>query len=260
MTAPDLPHEHDHADHEPTERADHEPGKPADHEPAEPAERAYPARHVMFLHGLGGSPLSWENQVAKIPAGVTGRAPWLRGLRPGGQESFDVPAASADLLMALELEGATPAALVGHSLGAMVGLQMAVDAPAAVSHLVVVAGQVRPPRSVMRAQRLAFAMIPARQFAKSGVSKAKMREAMLAVEGFDASDQLASVAVPTLVIVGERDRANRPAAEAIAAGGPGALLVVVPGAGHDVLREASAEFTTLLWDFLGHGSDATPGV
>ncbi|MDO5697834.1 MAG: alpha/beta hydrolase [Dermatophilus congolensis] len=211
---------------------------------------------MTLLHGLGGSPLSWENQVAKIPAGVSARAPWLRGLRPGGSESFDVPAASADLLMQLELEGAIPAAIVGHSLGAMVALQMAIDAPESLSHLVLVAGQVRPPKSVMRAQRLAFKMIPAKQFAKSGVSKAKMREAMLAVEGFDASDRLASVTAPTLVVVGDNDRVNRSAAEVIAGGIPGARLVSVPRAGHDVMRDSPAEFNELLWDFLGYPAQA----
>lgn len=216
------------------------------------------ARYVTFLHGLGGSPLAWENQVAKLPPSVRARAPWLRGLRPGGQESFDVVAASADVLLNLELEGVGPSAVVGHSLGAMVALQMAVDAPETVSHLVLVAGQVRPPKSVMRAQRLAFKMIPAKQFAKSGVSKAKMREAMLAVEGFDASDRLASVTVPTLVVVGASDRANGPAAEVIASGIPGARLERIEGAGHDVMRDAPAEFNEVLWGFLGYPADGAP--
>lgn len=224
---------------------------------AEPVgdESAGPARFVTFLHGLGGSPLAWENQVAKLPASVRARAPWLRGLRPGGNESFDVVAASADVLFNLELEGVGPSAMVGHSLGAMVALQCAIDAPESVSHLVLVAGQVRPPKSVMRAQRLAFKMIPAKQFAKSGVSKAKMREAMLAVEGFDASERLGSVVAPTLVVVGGNDRANRPAAEVIADGIPAARLVTVAGAGHDVMRDAPAEFNSVLWDFLGYPSD-----
>ena len=216
------------------------------------ADGPEPARYVTFLHGLGGSPLAWENQVAGLPASVRARAPWLRGLRPGGNESFDVAAASADVLLNLELEGVGPSAVVGHSLGAMVALQMAIDAPHAVSHLVIVTGQVRPPKSVMRAQRLAFKMIPAKQFAKSGVSKAKMREAMLAVEGFDASDDLASVSVPTLVVVGERDRVNGPAAQLMVDSIPGASLVVVPGAGHDVMRDSSSAFNDALWRFLGH--------
>ncbi len=215
-------------------------------------------RFVTFLHGLGGSPLSWENQVAAMPAGFSARAPWLRGLRPGGTEPFSLPGAAADVLLHLQLEGVTAGALVGHSLGAMVALQIAVDAPGAVSRLVLVADQVRPPALVLRAQRLALSMIPARRFARSGISKDKMRAAMKAAGEYDAGGSLGSVSAPTLVVIGERDRANAPAARLLAEGIPQARLVTIAGAGHDVMSAAPGEFNALLWDFLAEDASG-PG-
>lgn len=207
--------------------------------------------HLTFLHGAGGSPLMWENQVAKLPpVGVRAQAPWLRGLRPAATERFDIAAASADLLMGLQLEGAR-SAVIGHAVGAMVGVQMAVDQPEAVSHLVLVAGQVRPPASVMRAQRLALKLTPRSRFEKNGISKNRVRQALDVLADYDAGDQLGAITAPTLVVVGESDRANIPAAHALAEGIAGAELFVVPGVGHEPMRENAAAFNERLWAFLG---------
>ena len=45
-------------------------------------------------------------------------------------------------------------------------------------------------------------------------------------------DRLATLAIPTTVVVGENDNGLRPAADALAATVPGAVLVVVPDAAH----------------------------
>ncbi|MDO5711196.1 MAG: alpha/beta hydrolase [Micrococcales bacterium] len=210
------------------------------------------ADYLMFLHGAGGSPLSWEGQVAKLPPGLPARAPWLRGLRPGGKDRFALADAAADVLMTAQLEGAQRVALVGHSLGAMVALQCALDRPEMVSHLVLVAGQARPPKAAMTLQRWALKLVPARRLADQGVSKAKLIEALGEGGQFDASGSLSQVGCPTLVVCGGRDRVNLPASRLFAAQIPGARLAIVDDAGHDVMRDAAGEFNSLLYDFIGH--------
>lgn len=212
-----------------------------------------PCRHVTFLHGLGGSPLSWEEQVSKLPPDLPAHAPWLRGLRPGGREQFTLADAAADVLMARRLDGVSSGALVGHSLGAMVALQCAIDEPESVSHLVLVAAQVRPARSVMALQRAALRLVPARRLAAQGVSKDKLLAALGDAGRFDAQGSLPQVACPTLAVVGTRDRADLPASRLIAAQVPGARLELLDGAGHDVMREAPGALNELLYGFLGHG-------
>lgn len=223
----------------------------ADIAPAAP-ETTSPAEYVMLLHGAGGSPLSWEEQVAKLPPGLPARAPWLRGLRPGSDDSFSLADAAAEVLMTAQLEGAPRVALVGHSLGAMVALQCAIDAPELVSHLVLVAGQVQPPKAVMSLQRWILKLVPSQRLADQGVSKEKLIAALREVEAFDAQGSLSAISCPTLVVCGARDRANLPASKLLASQIPGARLEILPGAGHDVMREASAEFNALLFDALGH--------
>lgn len=215
-------------------------------------QTSQPARHVTFLHGLGGSPLSWEEQVAKLPSDLPAVAPWLKGMRPGGNDTFSLAGAVGDVLLNRQLDGVSTGAIVGHSLGAMVALQCAMDDPDSVSHLVLVAGQVRPPKSVMRLQRAMLAFVPARRLAAQGVSKANLKQALNDAGQFDAAGSLDQIRCPTLVVVGARDRVNLPASKLIAATVPGARLELIDGAGHDVMRENTPAFNELLYDFLGH--------
>jgi 3-oxoadipate enol-lactonase len=79
----------------------------------------------------------------------------------------------------------------------------------------------------------------------------------------DSTEFLPQIAVPTLIIVGERDALTPPAdSEAMAAAIPGARLVTVPGAGHltpmerpKAVFEALAEFFAAA---LGAGGAAAP--
>ena len=63
-------------------------------------------------------------------------------------------------------------------------------------------------------------------------------------------DELPKLAVPTLVLVGERDADYLRAAEVMAARIPGAKHVLVPGAGHVVNIEEAEAFNRALLDFL----------
>jgi 3-oxoadipate enol-lactonase len=64
-------------------------------------------------------------------------------------------------------------------------------------------------------------------------------------------DELAQIAVPTLVIVGDEDVATpRPKAERITAAIRGATLVTIPGAGHSSSVEEPALVTTAIQHFL----------
>lgn len=207
-------------------------------------------RLLVFLHGIGQSPQSWQDQVTGLPPGYAARAPWLRGTRPGRSDEFTVRGASDDVLALLNQFGVEQMALVGLSLGAVVALDAAVRAPETVSHLVLAAGQVHPPAALMRAQRWAFRMVPAKRLAAVGIDKSRFLRALDEVAHVDYRSDLARVQARTLVLVGSRDQANRAGAEALAAGIGGARLEVIEGAGHQLNTEAPARFNELLYDFL----------
>jgi 3-oxoadipate enol-lactonase len=59
---------------------------------------------------------------------------------------------------------------------------------------------------------------------------------------FDARDVLASIRVPTTVVVGDHDVITPPdQSETLAAGIPGAELIILRGCGHMVMLERPAE-------------------
>jgi pimeloyl-ACP methyl ester carboxylesterase len=74
-----------------------------------------------------------------------------------------------------------------------------------------------------------------------------LRAAVEFLPTHDVRDRLTEIAVPTLVLVGERDTETPPDyAEALAAGIAGATLVLVPGAGHVSNLEAPEAVTAAL--------------
>ena len=67
----------------------------------------------------------------------------------------------------------------------------------------------------------------------------------------DARDVLPKIAVPTLLLYGDRDvRSPRPVAEQLHAAIPGSRLVFIPGAGHLVSMEAPEPFNAEVRAFL----------
>lgn len=87
-----------------------------------------------------------------------------------------------------------------------------------------------------------------------------------AIADFDARPHLASIAAPTLVVVGEHDPATPvDLATQVAAGIPGARLLVVPGAFHLLTDENSLELTDAIGRHLrglpvGHEVEGVPGA
>lgn len=207
-------------------------------------------RLLALLHGLGQTPQSWQDQVTAMPAGFKAVAPWLKGTRPGRAEEFTVEGAADEVLALLNQNGVEQMALVGVSLGAMVALDAAIRAPETVSHLVLAAGQVNPPRSVMRAQRLVFSLMPAKRLASMGVEKKRFLQALDQTADADYRSRLGAVTARTLVLVGANDKAGAQPARDLAAGIPGARLEVIPGAGQQPNVENPEAFNALVWPFL----------
>ncbi len=83
---------------------------------------------------------------------------------------------------------------------------------------------------------------------------------LLACDGFDLMDRLPDIALPTMVLCGAEDRLTPPKySRYLADHIPGAELVVIPGAGHMVMREAEEEVSRSLGEFLARLPGDSPG-
>nr|WP_281497110.1 alpha/beta hydrolase [Ornithinimicrobium sp. F0845] len=203
-----------------------------------------------MLHGLGQAPMAWEDVV--VPLYPTRRllTPWVPGLKPTEKKPVPVADAAAKLDTDLMLEGLEQVDLCGVSYGAVVATRLAADFPGRVRRLVLIGGQVKPPRGLMTLQAGMLKLMPASRLADSSVSKERLMQTLEVVRQIDLTDALPRITAPTLVLVGAKDRPNQPAARALAAGIAGAELREVPGAGHQVNVEQPKELVEILREFL----------
>lgn len=205
---------------------------------------------VVLLHDVAVTPQSWQHQVEEFGAEVPAIAPWLVGLRPGRAVEFSLPNAAAGVVTELDRFGAPQGRLCGVGLGATVALETALTAPERVERLVLCAPLVKPPGWAMKLQRAAVKMMPARRFAAQGLRKDQVVAAMSAMSQLALSGRPADLAVDTMIVIGEQDRANLPAAKMLAATIPGARLQIVPEAGHPAHVENPAGFHAAVGEFL----------
>lgn len=205
---------------------------------------------LLLLHGLGQSPLAWQDVVSALGAGRPMHAPWMKGLKPTDARGFDLSAAAATVADELELQGIRQADVLGVSLGASVALRLAVERPELVGRLVLAGALVRPSRLGLSLQRAALRLVPGARLVDAGVSRQRMLDAIQALRTLDATSLLREVAVPTLVVAGSRDRAGMQAATQLARGIRGARLEVVDGAGALLNVDAPRALADLTRGFL----------
>ena len=207
-------------------------------------------RPLVLLHGLGQSPIAWQDVVTALGAGRPMNAPWMHGLRPGDPIGFDLGEAAAGIADELELQGIRRADLLGVSVGASVALRLAVERPELVGRLVLGGALVRPSNGSLRLQRLAMRLVPESKLVAAGVSRPRMLAVLDALKGFDGTEALRQVTAPTLVVAGSRDRAGVVAARQLAQQIDGARLEVLDGAGALLNVESARELADLTTAFL----------
>ena len=197
--------------------------------------------------------MAWEDVVVPLYGSRRLVTPWVPGLKPTEKQAVPVAEAAATLDTDLMLEGMQAVDLCGLSYGAVVATRLAADFPERVRRLVLIAGMVRPPRALMKLQLQMLKMMPASRLADSSVSKERLLRTLDIVREVDLTDALPRVTAPTLVLVGEKDKVNKPAAQALASGISGAQLREVPGAGQQVNVDQPRVLVEILREFLGDG-------
>ncbi|WP_228780348.1 alpha/beta fold hydrolase [Nocardia cyriacigeorgica] len=177
---------------------------------------------------------------------------------PAGATMADIAAEHAD---ALRAEFQAPVDVVGVSSGGSLGLQLAADHPEVVRKLVVVAAASRLDPATRIGQRRYAEAVLARERGLHHLAKVTIANPvgarlagtlmwlvdplarpkvpedtyrfLLAEDGFDVTDRLGEIAVPTLVIGGDRDPAYAPESFRRTADGiPDGRLILYPRTGH----------------------------
>jgi 3-oxoadipate enol-lactonase len=201
---------------------------------------------LVLLHGMGTGPEAWQPQVDALGPDCTVLAPPLRLDR-----GFTIEREAERLLRELPPERLD---LCGLSLGALVALRMALDEPERVRRLVLCAGFASLPLRFRLLQGVVGTVVallpPGARRELGGLGRSTIRAVFRAGRCFDVSGGLVRLAMPALVLVGERDRANIGLSTALAAALPHGRLETVASAGHVANVDAPEAFTAALRSFL----------
>ena len=237
---------------------------------------------VVFLHGAGMDRTVWALQTRYFAHhGQSVLALDLPGHGRSEGKPLDSIAAIADWLPAfLDAAGLASAALVGHSMGALVALESAARHPARVRALALLGAAAKMPvhpdllAAAEANEHLAFDLITSWAHGTTGHRGGVRMPGLWLMGGAEAllervrpdvlfvdlaacnayQDGLAAaaeVACPTLVVIGADDKMTPPKAGAkLAAAIPGGAQAVIAGAGHMMMMEKSDETLAALKGLL----------
>ena len=229
---------------------------------------------VVLSNSLGSTPAMWDRQVPTLAERLRvvrydHRGHGLSPVPPAPYELDDLGADAIALLDRLELERVH---WCGLSLGGMVGMWMAINAPQRIDRLVLCCTSARLGPPEMWADRAATVRAHGLDaVADAGIERwlspnfmarepevaARVRAMFVAtppegyaaccgvIERMDQLPRLGEIRAPTLVIAADDDPATPPEhAEKIAAAIPGARLEIVHGARHMATIEQPEAMTT----------------
>lgn len=229
-------------------------------------------RTILFLHGAGGTHHTWRDQWAGLKGAARLVIPDLPGhggsLGPPRDTIREYAGWLQEFLRETEIRRFV---LAGHSMGGAIAQQAALDRIEGLEALVLmgtgaklkvspaiiggIADRFREFASELTEMMLGKESVP---YLREDVTRdllSTRAETFLsdfrACDSFDVRDRLGEIRVPTLVVCGDADRLTPLRyAEYLATRIPGAVLKILPGAGHMTGLERPEEVNDVLSSFV----------
>ncbi len=240
---------------------------------------------LVLLHGMWCDHHVFDTVVDGLPSGYRTICPDLRGHGSSGvpAQAWTVADLARDLLQILDALAIDAAVVVGHSLGGMAALQMALDAPSRLRGLVLLSTSAEAEKPERRSQLSLLSMTInmggmnrwlARRVAKAFFSPAFARQSPATIRAWRAHlrampkrallqaleavrdrpavmDRLGTLEMPTLVMGTQGDPIAVPAHAATMARRLGnARRIMLPGGGHALPAEHPKELIQALRQFM----------
>ena len=230
-------------------------------------------RPIFFLHSWIGS---WRYWLPAMQAAANSFRSYALDLWGFGDTTHDHAVYSIDdqvsLVSRFKLAlGVGKVALVGHGLGALAALQLALEIPGSVDRLMLVDAPVSPAllaerlRSPGSFTELVDWLTGKEDFfepARTDALKADPLAISSSLEGLhrlDIMNFMDSSLIPCLMIYGQDDPAVQPMDdERVASGSPLIHQLILEGSGHFPMLDGPARFNRLMLDFLALDSGDSP--
>jgi pimeloyl-ACP methyl ester carboxylesterase len=238
-----------------------------------------PGTALVFLHYWGGTARSWAPVIAQLPEALRKITIDARGW--GGSDrpesGYDMATMADDVEAVIAHLGVDRYILVGHSMGGKVAQLLASRCPAGLAGLVLVAPSPAQGKALSAQEREALSgaytsseaigwtidhvlterVLPAflreqvMADSLSGADEAK-RQWPAAGIAEDVSANVGSIAVPVIVIGGEKDKVDsvEMLASMVVPSLPGATMRTIAGVGHLIPLEAPEELARCVVEFI----------
>jgi len=215
------------------------------------------ATRVVFVHGSGDSAACWQRQIAFLGADRA-LAVDLPGhgtrVEDAGPREMSVRDYALDVRAQMQAAGLARPIVAGHSLGGAIVLQLALEWGGELSGIILIGtgARLRVLPSLLEAaqgdQRGTLQQVHGLSRHAAGAPKAAnglpplaagvFYRDLAACNVFDVMTELERITLPALVVCGEEDQMTPPKyAEYLRAHLPQATLRMIPGAGHDIMRD-----------------------
>jgi pimeloyl-ACP methyl ester carboxylesterase len=236
---------------------------------------------LLFMHGLGSSSRDWQLQVEFFAERYRVVAFDARGHGQSGKPPgpYGIPLFAQDTARLIEALDLAPVHVVGVSMGGMMALQLALDAPDLVRSMTVVnctpevvahswrdyvslfqrlfvtrvlgmrkTGEFLGKRLFPRPEQEELRRMFVERWAEN--DKRAYLDATRGLVGWSVSERLGEIRCPTLVIAADEDYSPVEVKRAYVAQIPGAELVVIEDSRHGTPVDQPEKFNAALLEFL----------
>ncbi len=237
---------------------------------------------VVFVHGYGATLDSWRFQVEAfsrthqfIIFDLLGHG---KSGTPVSADEYSSDAVVADIFQLLDGMGIQKAVIGGHSMGAYIAMRCQSTHPERVSGLIVIGGgpgfHTAARREAWNRVWVTYAEVLEKEGLQAFTTKfpwlvrgtghsptglANTARIMIRQDDSRVIDGLARIRVPTLVVIGERDKYNLRPVQYIAKAVTHARHEIIPGAGHAASEDNPEGFNAAVLDFLKDNREAIVG-
>ena len=201
---------------------------------------------VILIHGSGHKAASWNETVSRLDCRKDVLCPELSSLLMGKEASYPNLCAAFGAYCA---QAGGPVHLCGLSLGGILALDYTLEHPEAVKTLVLIGTPHKVPKAAFALQNVVFRLLPQSTFASMAFDKKNTFALGNSMRDLDFSGRVSAVQCPTLILCGEKDRANIQSVQFLSQNIKGAQLQLIAQTGHVVNEENPGALAKRLNEF-----------
>ena len=201
---------------------------------------------VILIHGSGHKAASWNETVSRLDCRKDVLCPELSSLLLGKEASYPNLRAAFGAYCA---QAGGPVHLCALSLGGILALDYTLEHPEAVKTLVLIGTPHKVPKAAFALQNVVFRLLPQSTFASMAFDKKNTFALGNSMRDLDFSGRVQKIRCPTLILSGEKDRANIQSARFLSQNIRGAQLQLIAQTGHVVNEENPSALAERLNEF-----------